>query len=103
MKISVDIEMPKDPEYKPCLTEKVQDAMERVEFNEDTNAYKYLRCVLQKATTCYKEGKRSDKLHKILGLLTPFMVKHGLEDHRGMELVEGYVTNANYQEDTDEN
>ena len=102
IKLSVDLSIPDEPEYKPCVLEKVQDAMERVEFNDDTNAYNYLRKLVCFASKQYKAGKRSEKLHKILGLLVPFMVKYGLEDHRGMDLVEEYVTNPDYKEDHNE-
>ncbi len=102
IKLSISLEIPKEPEYNSCITERLEDAMERVMYSDDTEAYNYIRKVLLLATKCHKEGKRSDKLHKVLGLLTPFMVKYGLEDVRGLELVEGYVTNPEYDEDRDE-
>jgi len=102
LKLSINLELPKEPEYKSSLEERVTDAMERVEYGGDPAAYHFLRKVITCATRCHREGKRSEKLHKLLGLLTPFMASHAMEDWRGLDLVEGYVTNKDYKEDCDE-
>jgi len=98
MKLSINLEMPQEPEYKPSLMEKIEDCMERVEFGSSPEAYNFLRKVINCATKCYRAGKRSDKLHELLGKLTPFMSAHGMEDHRGMDLVSEYVSNPDYKE-----
>lgn len=99
LKLSVSLELPKEPEYKPDIMDKVSDCMERVEYGDDPGAYTYLRKLLAFATKCHHEGKRGDKLHKILGILTPFMLRYGLEDLRGLDIINGYATNPDYQED----
>lgn len=90
--------MPTEPEYKESLIDKVKDCMEKVEYGGDREAYMFLRNVTNCITKCYKAGKRSDKLHELLGLLTPFMANHAMEDWRGIELIEEYVTNVDYKE-----
>lgn len=99
LKLSIDLEMPQEQDYKPSLMEKVQDCMEQVEFGDSPEAYHFLRQVNNCAVKCYKAGKKSPKLHELLGILTPFLAKHGLEDWRGIELIDGYVTNPDYQEE----
>jgi len=102
LKLSINLEMPQEPEYKPDVISKMEDCMERVEFGDDQGAYEYLRRLLNCSSKCHKMGKRSEKLHKVLGILTPFMLKYGLEDIKGLELVDGYATNPDYNEDAND-
>ncbi len=95
--------MPTEKEYKPTLMEKVQDCMEQVEYGNSPEAYNFLRKVNQCLVHCHRAGKRSDKMHELLGILTPFLYRYGLEDWRGLELVEEYLTNPDYEQgDADE-
>jgi len=95
-KLAINLEMPKEPEYKPSMLEIVEDCMARVEFDNDHNAYKKLRQINNCAAKCHRAGKRSDKLHALLGLLSPFMAKHGLQDPKGVDIIDEYVTNPDY-------
>lgn len=102
LKLSISLSLPKEPEYKTDLIQKIKDCMEQVEYGSSPEAYQYLRCLNQKCVKLHRCGKRSDKLHTVLGMLTPFLAKHGLEDWRGLDLVEEYVTNPDYRGDDNE-
>lgn len=102
IKLAISLSIPKEREYKQDLIEKVKDCMEQVEYGSSPEAYHYLRCLNAKCVELHRCGKRSDKLHTLLGLLTPFLAKHGLEDWRGVELIEEYTTNSDYEADNNE-
>ncbi len=97
LKLAIHLEVPKEPEYKPSLMEKVEDCMAKVEYGTDREAYNYLRRVNEHCVKCYKSGKKNEKITKLLGILTPFMAKHGLQDPRGINLIEQFLTNPEYE------
>jgi hypothetical protein len=85
MKISVQIEMPKQLEHKETIQDRVKHAMECIEYGTDPAAYQFLRRVNNCLVKCYEAGKTSPKMLELLKELQPFMAKHGLHDPRGVE------------------
>jgi hypothetical protein len=96
IKLSLQLSMPDSSSKPESLMDRVEDAMEALEYGTDRNAYKFLRKLNNCAVNCYKDGKRSPKLIEILKLLTPFMAKHGLHDPEGVEFVNEFITNPEY-------
>ena len=96
IKLAIHLEVPKEPEYKPSLEEKVKCCMDKVEYGTDRESYNYLRRVNEHLVKCYEAGKKTDKVKHLLGLLTPFMAKYGLQDPRGINLIEEFLTNPEY-------
>lgn len=100
LKLSINLEMPKEKEYKPCLMSKIENAMETIEYGvTDRNLYTFLRNVYNCASKCYKSGKKTPKVLEILKMMTPFMAKFGLQDPVGVDLVSEFVTNPDYSQD----
>ena len=102
LKLSISLQMPTEKEYKPSIEERVDDALERLMYDGCQTSYNFLRRLNSCLVKCWKSGHKSDQIHRLLGLVTPAMVKYGLEDVKGLELIEPFVTNPDYKEDNDE-
>lgn len=98
LKLSIDLTLPMEQEYKPSLDERLEDAMERVEFEDCKESYKFIKCLNKCLVHCWNKGHKTPVIHEMLGKVTPFLAKHGLEDASGLELIEEFVTNPEYKE-----
>jgi hypothetical protein len=98
IKVSIQLQMPKEQHKPESLMDRIDHAMECLEYQTDRQAYQFLRKVNNCAVKCYNAGKKSPKILEILKKLTPFMAKHGLHDPEGVELANEFVTNPEYTE-----
>jgi hypothetical protein len=102
LKLSINLEMPKEKEYKPCLMERIEEAKEALEYGiTDPQLWSFLRKVYNCAAKCYNSGKRTDKVIDIIKSLTPVMGKFGLQDPRGVDLVSEFVNNPDYEDNNE--
>jgi hypothetical protein len=91
IKLSINLEVPKEPEYKESLMERVDAALESLEYGTDREAYLFLRNLNNCLAKCYRNGKRSDKADELLKKLVPAMGKYGLQDIEGVDLLDDHM------------
>lgn len=92
LKISVSLQMPEKPEPQITLEDRVDDAMETLEYGANKQAYEFLRKVNNCLAEKFNKGKRCERSIAILKKITPFLAKHGLQDPNGVILANELVT-----------
>lgn len=94
MKLSINLEIPKEKEYKASLMDKIEAAKDTIEYGvTDPDTYNFLRKVYNCAAKCYECGKKTPKVIEILKVLTPFMGRYGLQDPKGVNLIGEFLEN----------
>lgn len=96
LKLAVSLQLPTEKPEKPCIFERVQDCLDEIEFGSTTAApYNFLRKLNNKLVERWELGKRCPKTKKLLGMITPLMLEHGLMDNRGIKIAEEFIADVN--------
>lgn len=99
IKLSVSLQLPTEKDRALTLEERVEDALECLEYRADKQAYEFIKKVNNCLAKKFNEGKRCPRSIRILKQLTPFLAKHGLQDPSGVILANELVTDREFNEE----